>query len=172
MATSSQSAHASNDSALVASLYDLSNKSPKLVKSTAYFTSLDASDARNVEIRSWKMNEYKYSVTPCPFPTLARGFFTREVREGREDGGSTSRGMSKFLSSVSQPRGKEKAQEKKYQIVARGYDKFFNIDEVPWTSVSSFFKCVFHMIESLVAACVVGSDRSQHLPALYALPQI
>ena len=31
--------------------------------------------------------------------------------------------------------------EQKYQIVVRGYDKFFNIGEVPWTAVRSFFLC-------------------------------
>lgn len=59
------------------------------------------------------MNEFKYYDVPSPFPTLARGLFTRELE--KEAGGD-------------QPR---------YQIVARGYDKFFNIGEVPWTDVSS-----------------------------------
>ena len=57
------------------------------------------------------MNEFKYYDIPSPFPTLARGLFTRElVTDGA----------------------------KKYQIVVRGYDKFFNIGEVPWTTVRSF----------------------------------
>jgi tRNA ligase len=62
----------------------------------------------NVTIRSWKMNEFKYYDIPSPFPTLARGLFTTEM-----DG------------------------EPKYRIVVRGYDKFFNIGEVPWTNVSA-----------------------------------
>jgi tRNA ligase len=54
------------------------------------------------------MNEFKYYDIPSPFPTLARGLFTTEM-----DG------------------------EPKYRIVVRGYDKFFNIGEVPWTNVSA-----------------------------------
>ncbi|KIK53778.1 hypothetical protein GYMLUDRAFT_178440 [Collybiopsis luxurians FD-317 M1] len=55
-------------------------------------------------VRSWKMNEFKYYDVPSPFPTLARGVFTMEVEGGEQ------------------------------RIVARGYDKFFNIGEVPWTT--------------------------------------
>ncbi|KAF7325358.1 tRNA ligase [Mycena venus] len=50
------------------------------------------------------MAEHKYYVVPSPFPTLARGVF-----------------------SLKQPDGQ-------YRIVARGYDKFFNIGEVGWTT--------------------------------------
>ena len=59
------------------------------------------------------MNEFKYHDVPSPFPTLARGLFTREL---------------------SKERGSD---ERRYQIIARGYDKFFNIGEVYWTDVSS-----------------------------------
>lgn len=62
-----------------------------------------------ISIRSWKMNEFKYYDVPSPFPTLARGVFTMDVSE-QEHG-------------------------VKHRIVARGYDKFFNIGEVPWTTV-------------------------------------
>ncbi|KAJ6470423.1 RNA ligase [Mycena sanguinolenta] len=58
----------------------------------------------SVSIASWKMAEHKYYVVPSPFPTLARGVF-----------------------SLKQPDGQ-------YRIVARGYDKFFNIGEVGWTT--------------------------------------
>ncbi|KAJ7359383.1 RNA ligase [Mycena albidolilacea] len=57
-----------------------------------------------LSISSWKMAEHKYYVVPSPFPTLARGVF-----------------------SIKQPDGR-------YRVVARGYDKFFNIGEVPWTT--------------------------------------
>ncbi|EKM56290.1 uncharacterized protein PHACADRAFT_253339 [Phanerochaete carnosa HHB-10118-sp] len=56
------------------------------------------------------MNEFKYYDIPSPFPTLARGLFTRDITV---DG------------------------EEKHRIVARGYDKFFNIGEVPWTTWGS-----------------------------------
>lgn len=62
----------------------------------------------SITLRSWKMNEFKYYDVPSPFPTLARGLFTQEL---------------------------EKGDQVKHRIVARGYDKFFNIGEVPWTHV-------------------------------------
>ncbi|KAJ7689795.1 RNA ligase [Mycena rosella] len=58
----------------------------------------------SITVRSWKMAENKYYVVPSPFPTLARGIFT-----------------------VEQPGGE-------HRIVVRGYDKFFNIGEVGWTT--------------------------------------
>ncbi|RDB18587.1 tRNA ligase 1 [Hypsizygus marmoreus] len=99
------------DSQLVDSLFKLSKKSPKLVKSSPYPAPADSS----IIVRSWKMNEFKYYDIPTPFPTLARGIFTVELPEkagekGKGDGGQ------------------------KHRIVARGYDKFFNIGEVPWTT--------------------------------------
>jgi hypothetical protein len=67
---------------------------------------------------SWKMNEHKYYDVPSPFPTLARGLFTTVVEPG------------------------------KFRIVARGYDKFFNIGEVPWTTVSRFWVAHRHQTHS------------------------
>ena len=101
------------DHELVAALHKLSNKSPKLVRSSTYPAPADP----NVTIRSWKMNEFKYYDVPSPFPTLARGLFTRW--DGTDDAETKGEGTSNG----------------KYTIVARGYDKFFNIGEVPWTSV-------------------------------------
>lgn len=99
------------DSQLIHDLHRLSKKSPKLVRSTVY----NAPSDPTIPIRSWKMNEFKYYDVPSPFPTLARGLFSREL-----------------------PFGDDSEGEPKYQIVARGYDKFFNIGEVPWTDVSDF----------------------------------
>ncbi|KAJ3823990.1 RNA ligase [Lentinula raphanica] len=90
------------DSDLINDLLKLSNKNPKLVKSSVY----DASTDPPVGVRSWKMNEHKYYDVPSPFPTLARGLFTTQVE----------------TDPVS------------HRIIARGYDKFFNIGEVPWTT--------------------------------------
>ncbi|KAJ7641222.1 RNA ligase [Roridomyces roridus] len=50
------------------------------------------------------MLEQKYYQVPSPFPTLARGLFTVEDADG------------------------------KHRIAVRGYDKFFNIGEVGWTT--------------------------------------
>ncbi|KAF9237729.1 RNA ligase-domain-containing protein [Melanogaster broomeanus] len=93
------------DSQLIADLHRISKKSPKLIRSTVYAAPSDPA----IQIRSWKMNEFKYYDVPSPFPTLARGLFTRELEKEKSD------------------------DEPRYQIVARGYDKFFNIGEVLWT---------------------------------------
>ena len=96
----------SEDSDLIEDLKALSKKSPKLVRSTEYRAPADGS----IFVRSWKMNEFKYYDIPSPFPTLARGLFTQEI--------------------------KVPGKKVRHRIVARGYDKFFNIGEVPWNTVS------------------------------------
>jgi tRNA ligase len=98
------------DSQLIAHLHSLHKKSPKLVKPVQHV----APAAPEITVESWKMNEFKYYDIPSPFPTLARGLFSVEEK-GEKDGQS------------------------RYRIVARGYDKFFNIGEVPWTTVRSSF---------------------------------
>lgn len=100
---------AEDSSALTEALYELSSKKPKLVKSSNYEAPAD----NTIKVTSWKMNEFKYYDVPSPFPTLARGLFTTENVD------------------------KEEGTNVKYRIVVRGYDKFFNIGEVPWTNVSS-----------------------------------
>jgi tRNA ligase len=98
------------DSQLIADLHSLHAKSPKLLKPVRYAAPAD----QDITVESWRMNEFKYYDIPSPFPTLARGLFS--VRED------------------SAPE-KEKGGPTRYRIVARGYDKFFNIGEVPWTTV-------------------------------------
>ncbi|KAI0646684.1 RNA ligase-domain-containing protein [Trametes meyenii] len=95
------------DSVLVEELERVSKKSAKLIKSSEYQAPADPS----ITIRSWKMNEFKYYDIPSPFPTLARGLFTQDIKD---DSGNV-----------------------KHRIVVRGYDKFFNIGEVPWTTWAS-----------------------------------
>jgi tRNA ligase len=101
------------DSNLIADLHKVSKAKPKLIKSSVYLAPADPS----ITVRSWKMNEYKYYDIPSPFPTLARGLFTTESSTAGDN--------------------------PKYKIVARGYDKFFNINEVPWTSVSTHLDGAF-----------------------------
>ena len=97
------------DSQLIADLHALHKKSPKLVKPVQYATPA----VPEITVESWRMNEFKYYDIPSPFPTLARGLFSAEEK-GEKGSGS------------------------QYRIVVRGYDKFFNIGEVPWTTVCSF----------------------------------
>lgn len=87
-----------------------SNSTKPLVRSTLYTISATPEDAFEHSILSWKAQEYAYrqfSRDNAELPTLARGLFTEVVCEN----------------------GKEHA-----RIVARGYDKFFNMGELPWTS--------------------------------------
>ncbi|GAA5900734.1 tRNA ligase [Sporobolomyces salmoneus] len=85
----------------------------KLLKSTEHtlkvpLSTEDGGEEEERVLTSWKMADYAYKRDPCPFPTRARGLFTEKVR-GTEGG------------------------EEEYRIVARGYDKFFNVNEVSWT---------------------------------------
>ncbi|KAI5476406.1 tRNA ligase [Pseudohyphozyma bogoriensis] len=67
-------------------------------------------------LTSWKMADFAYKRDPCPFPTRARGLFTEKVEGAKLDGGDV------------------------YRIVARGYDKFFNVGEVSWTQWDNISK--------------------------------
>jgi len=111
------------DSQLITDLYTLFKKAPKLCKASVYPAPADP----EIKVSSWKMNEFKYYDVPSPFPTLARGIFTVELPN---DGPAPATMTAKELANAIE-------QEKKYRIVARGYDKFFNIGEVPWVTVSS-----------------------------------
>lgn len=93
------------DSQLVKELLALSGKSSK--RALVKSSTYDAPADPEIKVRSWKMDEYKYYDVPSPFPSLVRGLFTVDLP----------------------------GHEQQYRIVARGYDKFFNIGEVPWTSV-------------------------------------
>lgn len=101
------------DHQLVCELVDAAKRQGKLVKSSTY----NAPAMPEMTVRSWKMNEFKYYQVPSPFPTLARGLFTTWVPD---DASNT-----------------ENEENGRHRIVARGYDKFFNIGEVPWTTVSA-----------------------------------
>jgi tRNA ligase len=98
--TSAAATARSENSDLVASLHALRTKPKKLVRSSTYPAPAEPS----ILVRSWKMNEFKYYDFPSPFPTLARGLFTREIRDDSQKEGE--------------------AASKTYEIVARGYDKF------------------------------------------------
>lgn len=80
------------------------------------------------------MTEHMYFKKDNGFPTLARGLFTERV------------------ASVDEvpPAARETCGDKpEERIVARGYDKFFNTDEMAWTSVSTCIE---------VALTSVGGD--------------
>ena len=58
--TTAHNKYSAEDSSLIADLIKLSNKHPKLVKSTKHVTPFDP----NIYLWSWKMNEYKYHDIP------------------------------------------------------------------------------------------------------------
>ena len=101
-------------------------------------TEYEAPADPSIKIHSWKMNEHKYYNIPSPFPTLARGLFTQDIEVGGEV---------------------------RHRIVARGYDKFFNIGEVPWTTVRvSCMLLSFHITDS-----VQWSSLESHTKPPYTL---
>ena len=117
--------------ALLDSLNRLKINQPKAVSQTIhiYESPNDSHDETDISsekdkryITSWKMQEHLYRRKDCPFPTLARGLFTATADASFQD--TQRRGTTI---------GEEEKQ--KIRIVARGYDKFFNIGEVPWTEV-------------------------------------
>lgn len=111
MSSENTTSSSMNATELVNALHKLTSQSGgkrgKLVKESSY-----VHKATNLELSSWKMSEWEYKRENCPFPTMARGLFTRYIRPGQE--GET---------------------EGRHEIVVRGYDKFFNIGEVPRTQV-------------------------------------
>ena len=141
LTSAAATAQSSETSDLVASLHALEAKSPRLIKSSLLQAPADSS----IEIRSWKMAEVHYYDVPSRFPTLARGLFTREIPgDSQEDG---------KVSTTS-------------QIVARGYDKFFDIGEVPWTTVSFFLKIIYFFVPySLLTKSLSGRQLKRILLA-------
>ena len=127
--------HPSSTSALLSSLYDLRDNNPKAVRATvhhypaAVYAPDDkgegSSSSRDRRITSWKMTEHLYFSASNQFPTLARGLFTEAIEEGDEVPGEAAKCEGEWRDPTQRQR-----------IVARGYDKFFNIDEVDWTDVS------------------------------------
>jgi tRNA ligase len=69
------------DSQLIADLYSLHAKSPKLVKPAQYA----APAVPEVTVVSWRMNKFKYYDILSPFPTLARGLFSVQEDKAPED---------------------------------------------------------------------------------------
>lgn len=110
---------------LLDALRALRRDNPKATRSNVhiYPAKLYAPDETTQSDRrltSWKMTEHLYFRKDNGFPTLARGLFTEELQ-----GSSPPEPAMETIGTGGQER-----------IVARGYDKFFNIDEMSWTTVS------------------------------------
>lgn len=116
--------------ALLSALRQLKADNPKACRSNVhlYPASVYAPELgkdADRHITSWKMTEHLYFKKDNGFPTLARGLFTEQVKSASEipPAARASFGKDEDMSE---------------RIVARGYDKFFNTDEMAWTSVSTY----------------------------------
>ncbi|WRT67884.1 uncharacterized protein IL334_004858 [Kwoniella shivajii] len=127
--------HPESIPALLTSLRDLRDTNPKAVRANVHIypaslyvnngeSSSSTSGFRDRKITSWKMTEHMYFNAQNPFPTLARGLFTEQVEEGDP--------LPLEINSSG-----DKCQRPNDRIIARGYDKFFNVDEVEWTNWSA-----------------------------------
>jgi len=131
--------HPASTSALLTSLEALRVDNPKAVRTTVhlYPASIYDSDnngegsSRDRRISSWKMTEHLYFSAANQFPTLARGLFTEEVQEDDDVPEEAQKCEGEWAYGI-----------KRQRIVARGYDKFFNVDEVDWTNVSWRLLCL------------------------------
>jgi tRNA ligase len=122
-----------------------------LLRSTSHTIRLQDADGteRKRVLTSWKMADYAYKRDPCPFPTRARGLFTERVK------------------------GDGNGEDDEYRIVARGYDKFFNVGEVSWTHVSFPFRLPSQTTRELIHdSATVGHDRTAFDWAVRAHDQV
>jgi tRNA ligase len=97
---------------LLDALRKLKDANPKAVKTSTHIYPSRLYDPSHPDkpdrrITSWKLTEHMFFLSPSPFPVLARGLFTEMTPDSQQE-----------------------------RIVARGYDKFFNTNEVDWTYVS------------------------------------
>ncbi len=91
--------------ALVSALDAARNSVKPLIRSTGHLT-------QGHHLLSWKVAEFAYRKSTSlssELPTLARGLFTERLSSSSSSSSS------------------------KHRIVVRGYDKFFNLAEMPWT---------------------------------------
>ena len=154
--------HPESVPALLASLRHLAATQPKAVRGTVHIypaevyahdaghdagvtiglngdgcTSSSRAARRDRRITSWKMTEHMYFQRNNPFPTLARGLFTEELEDeadklGKQDTAPVHEAGVEENAGESSTAPERRRRDR---IVARGYDKFFNIDEVAWTNV-------------------------------------
>ncbi|KAG0280972.1 hypothetical protein BGZ95_007647 [Linnemannia exigua] len=120
---------------------------------TTATTTEEKDKSRILEVTSWKMNEFEYS--SGALPSLARGLFTYlDTTTGPSKAPATSTPTTTTSSSSSKNRRGNRNQAAPvapkieepvpaltgkdavgtYRILLRGYDKFFNVGEVPKTS--------------------------------------
>lgn len=120
--------------AFVQALYTAADRDKKpLVRLTHFTLPPSAEDPVEHDIVSWKAQEFAYrqfSQDPDDLPTLARGLFTERMRD---EVGEYER------------------------ILIRGYDKFFNQGELPWTKpeVISTFSTGPYVLSFKENGCII-----------------
>lgn len=117
---------------LLRALYDAAEKTatnpkPQVRHTIHKVPSTDPSAAAWV-VTSWKTAEFAYRKAASvgvgkDLPTLARGLFTVATVEQP--------------SSLPESSADAQRRDEQQRILARGYDKFFNVGEMPWTKVSA-----------------------------------
>lgn len=121
-------------------------------KSTTTSESSISADNNSYTLTGWKTQEFAYRLNSgldSRLPTFARGLFTTTVDPKPGLPGHKSNlnqrdqvqdtGKREGAQDEAGERKEEEVVEKKLpenRIAVRGYDKFFNLDEMPWTSVS------------------------------------
>ena len=88
----------------------------------------------SIRVRGWKNGWGQVLRHSISISTLARGLFTREMPNNSQE---------EWKASMT------------YHIAARGYDKFSNIGEVPWTTVGFLFYillCLLFVIDCILQA--------------------
>lgn len=130
----------------------------RLLRSSEHVVNvLDEQGKEEVRVlTSWKMQDFAYKRDPCPFPTRARGLFTEKLQVGKGKGEEGAK-----------PKDQEKSKGEEYRIVARGYDKFFNVGEVSWTQVRLFFLFRFQFLRKVRRLTELSSLVGEHTPARF-----
>ncbi|TPX49550.1 hypothetical protein SeMB42_g02580 [Synchytrium endobioticum] len=106
-----------------------SRKSPP-VRRTRYLM-----NPPGIHVYSYNCLEYMYKKENCPFPTRARGLFLRNIDEPLVSvNASANEVHSKSSMNNGVSKDENKSDRQNWQIVIRGYDKFFNVNEVKSTA--------------------------------------
>ncbi|KAI8054029.1 RNA ligase-domain-containing protein [Syncephalis plumigaleata] len=108
----------------------------KLLRFTLQSISLLSTDgqAEDIMLESVRCDEFSYWHVPCPLPTMARGLFIRMCGADdflpKDDPGIKPDGLiGQEVLETSTKLG--------YEIVIRGYDKFFSYNEMPSTKMEA-----------------------------------
>lgn len=86
------------------------NKKPLPIKGLEYIVPSTENEGKDRILTSWRIADHAYLKETELLPTRARGLFTETMYN-------------------------EQGEIVEERIVTRGYDKFFNVDEVSWTQV-------------------------------------